>query len=268
MKSLRRLLVLLVAFFALSPSLFPVATVRALGGPGLSVLEQSPFIIVDCEPSYSPNTKQGDVVGLDNQGHPIIAAKPGCGIVSFLNLIRRITKWGIFLTIPLATIFIVYAGFVILFSYGSVEKVKSAQKSIRIALTGVIIALLSWLIINGIYIALTGSPVAVQFVPVAFAQGCGGGGPASPYALTNPLGTTCVTTLLKRIANYGFVISIPVTVLMIVIGAFQLLFSAGNAEKVKAAGRTITYSLVAFVVIMLSVSLVNLLWYIINTAAH
>ncbi len=92
--------------------------------------------------------------------------------------------------------------------------------------------------------------------------GTGGGGSQSGGGTTvtvaDPLGcsanptTPAIVCVLERIINAIYVISIPIVTLMVLIGAFQILTAAGNAEKVTKGRNTIMYAAIGFVVILFS----------------
>ncbi len=68
----------------------------------------------------------------------------------FLALVTKITNWAFSSLLVLAVLFIVYAGYMFLFSQGDVEKAEKAKKQLLYAIIAVAIAILA----NGI-IALT-----------------------------------------------------------------------------------------------------------------
>jgi hypothetical protein len=76
--------------------------------------------------------------------------KGACGLPAFVDFIRNIISQVFVIIIPLAVIFIIWGGFVIMTAGGSPERVKKGKEIILIALTGLIIALGSWLILTTI----------------------------------------------------------------------------------------------------------------------
>ena len=74
------------------------------------------------------------------------------------------------------------------------------------------------------------------------------GGPG--IELPNPLGTESIAELLNRIAGWLFTLSIPLSAIMIIIGAFQIMFAGGNEEKIKTGKHTIVYTVVGFAIIL------------------
>jgi hypothetical protein len=75
----------------------------------------------------------------------------GCGVDDFILLIKRIITWLSFLIIPLAAVFIGWGAFGIMTAAGSSEKVNAGRKKIIIAITGIVILLVSYLVVQGIF---------------------------------------------------------------------------------------------------------------------
>ena len=88
-------------------------------------------------------------------------AKPpeagGCGLDDFIVLIEGIIK---FLTtvvvIPVATLMVIWAAYVIITAGGSTEKVEKGKKIITVAVIGVAIGLLAGALVGIIYEIFTG----------------------------------------------------------------------------------------------------------------
>ncbi|MEK7629941.1 MAG: pilin [Patescibacteria group bacterium] len=84
--------------------------------------------------------------------------------------------------------------------------------------------------------------------PMALAQyeqDCGGG-------LCNPLGdTNDISDLIHKIVNWLVTLSAPIAVGMIVWGAFQMIFAAGDPEKFKTGKKTILYTLIGYAIILI-----------------
>lgn len=95
-----------------------------------------------------------------------------------------------------------------------------------------------------------GSWLAVFLVTaeVAFAQNA-----SNPVKLCDPLGTNCQTgnetfiSIANNIAGFLFTdIAIPLAVIMVLVGAFQMMTSAGEPEKISQAKKTMTYAAIGF----------------------
>ena len=68
--------------------------------------------------------------------------------------------------------------------------------------------------------------------------------------LKNPLGTgTTLEGLLERIVRFLRDISVPIEAGMVIFGAYQILFAAGDPEKIKVGRRTILYAVIGYVII-------------------
>lgn len=74
-----------------------------------------------------------------------------------------------------------------------------------------------------------------------------------------------VTDLIKQIINILSVIIGAIAVVMIIIGGFRYVTSAGNAEGTKAARNTILYAIVGLVVVALAQIIVH---FVLNTVAN
>lgn len=99
-----------------------------------------------------------------------------------------------------------------------------------------------------------------------FAQtGCAPGSlgcntPTTVVTLPNPLGTTStVMDLLKKIVDFLLVIASPIAAIMIIWGAFQILFAAGDTEKFATGKRTILYTVIGLAVILVGWGFVSII---------
>ncbi len=87
---------------------------------------------------------------------------PPCGLNDFVQLIQNAIAWLMIIAFPIAALMIGWGGAQIMISAGSPEKIKAGKEKIRIAIIGIIILLLSWLIVRAIFLALG---VTSQFTP-------------------------------------------------------------------------------------------------------
>jgi hypothetical protein len=83
----------------------------------------------------------------------------GCGVDDFEDLLRTIVYYLAIIVVTISAGVILYAGIVIMIAGGSEEKIRHAKTMIITALWGIGIALGAWLIINAIFLALTGHGV-------------------------------------------------------------------------------------------------------------
>jgi ABC-type microcin C transport system permease subunit YejB len=85
---------------------------------------------------------------------------------------------------------------------------------------------------------------------------------AQTVRLDNPLaggGVNNIWDLLSRVIDFIWQIAIPLAALLIVIGGYFFLASAGDPEKVRKAKHLIIYTLVGLLVIFLSKAIINML---------
>jgi hypothetical protein len=74
----------------------------------------------------------------------------------------------------------------------------------------------------------------------------------------NPLQDSDFMAFLSRLGNWVYTFALVGTPIMILIGAFILVTSAGNPEKVKSGRQIIMWSLIGFAIIMLSKGIIVL----------
>ena len=80
---------------------------------------------------------------------------------------------------------------------------------------------------------------------MAFAQGDGTQG----TGLSNPLAADTIPELLENIVRFLRNIAAPIVAIMIIVGAFQILFAAGDPEKFKKGKDTILYTVIGYAII-------------------
>lgn len=88
------------------------------------------------------------------------------------------------------------------------------------------------------------------FAATAFAQTTGGNIPT----ITDPLGPNdsfpnIMNNLIVFIRND---IAIPLTTIMVLVGAFQMITSSGNPEKISQGRKTLIYAAIGFGVVILA----------------
>lgn len=102
------------------------------------------------------------------------------------------------------------------------------------------------------------------FVKIAFAQSIGGSG-NNGTDLPNPLGTTSAAAVLQKIITYLITISIPIVTIMVLIGAFQILFAGGDTEKFTTGRRTIIYAAVGFAIVLAGTGIIAIIKQLLST---
>ena len=82
--------------------------------------------------------------------------------------------------------------------------------------------------------------------------------PAGTVCLPNPLGSGAsdVLSLLYRVINYLVLIAAPIVSILIIYGAYQILFAAGDTEKFATGRKTILYAVIGYAIILIGFSLV------------
>ncbi|MBI3046276.1 MAG: hypothetical protein HYY86_01890 [Candidatus Harrisonbacteria bacterium] len=79
-----------------------------------------------------------------------------------------------------------------------------------------------------------------------------GGSGIQPIRLPNPLQANTFQELIGRVVNFLLAIGAPILVLMIIIGAFQIMTGAGNPENITKGRQTITYAIIGYALLLLS----------------
>jgi len=86
------------------------------------------------------------------------------------------------------------------------------------------------------------SLLLVSVIPVFADTNTGGG-------LPNPLAADTIPELLNKIVEFLRDIAAPIVAIMIIVGAFQILFAGGDPEKFKKGKNTILYTVIAYAII-------------------
>lgn len=108
-------------------------------------------------------------------------------------------------------------------------------------------------------LALTG------FISLVFAQGPtppAPGGPTPPESssitvnLPNPLSCNDIPCVGEAIIGGILKLITPIVIIMVLVGAFQILTAGGNPEKVTKGRKTILYAVVGYAIVLLAQGLV------------
>jgi len=86
----------------------------------------------------------------------------------------------------------------------------------------------------------------------------------TPGEFPNPLNTNDLTGLFVSIANWVAGIAATLAVLLIIIAGLQYIFSGGDVDKIEKANRTIKWSLIGLIVIIMSWSLLKTILELLN----
>lgn len=97
----------------------------------------------------------------------------------------------------------------------------------------------------------------------AFAQPVSG-----PITLTDPLGgNESFASVAAAVINFLLVdIAIPLTAIMVLVGAFEMITSAGDPEKTSKGRKTLLWAAVGLVVALVATSVVTLIKGIFNVS--
>lgn len=77
--------------------------------------------------------------------------------------------------------------------------------------------------------------------------------------LDNPLGQNAtIQSVLKRVFNQLAWLLTFVIPIIIIIGAFQMMFAAGNPEKFATGQKTITYAIIGYVIVLMANGLISI----------
>ena len=85
-----------------------------------------------------------------------------------------------------------------------------------------------------------------------------GGSGNQSIDLVNQLSFGSIEEFLDRVADILFTYSIPLVVIMIIIGAFYLVTAGGNPGKIDTGKKIITWAIIGFVVILIAGSIASL----------
>jgi len=90
--------------------------------------------------------------------------------------------------------------------------------------------------------------------PYVFAQGSPGmgGSPDGGIKLDNPLGVSNFTELLNKIIDFLIEIGAVLLVIIVLIGAYQILFATGDPTKFATGKKTIIYAAIGYAIILLA----------------
>jgi hypothetical protein len=107
---------------------------------------------------------------------------------------------------------------------------------------------------KGMTKVLTAVVLILGAAPLAFAV-------LNPITLTNPLGDSCkdLSCPVTSVTNFLFTIAIPLCGILILVGGFQMMTAAGDPEKFSKGKKTLLYTVIGFVVVLLAGSVAALI---------
>jgi len=78
--------------------------------------------------------------------------------------------------------------------------------------------------------------------------------------LHNPAGSnTTIADLIHNITSGLVTIATPIVAIMVLIGAFQILFAAGDPEKFKRGKKTILYTIIGYAIILVASGITSII---------
>lgn len=111
-------------------------------------------------------------------------------------------------------------------------------------------SLLSLALVLGVGVVFAPQPVAAINL---FQKGCEG----QTSEVCKSTGTDNATDMVKDIINVLLYIIGILAVIMIIVGAFRYVVSAGNSASITAAKNTIMYAVIGLIVAILAFAIVN-----------
>jgi hypothetical protein len=115
-----------------------------------------------------------------------------------------------------------------------------------------------------IAVALGSGMTSLFLWTTVFAQNTNGGG--ATVTLCDPLGSNCAqgtetfTSVANNVANFLLVdIAIPLSVIMVLVGAFQIMTAAGDTEKFATGRKTVTYAAIGLALAIIAGGVTSLL---------
>jgi hypothetical protein len=86
------------------------------------------------------------------------SGEPDCNWCFLMQMVKNVIDFLVYIAIPLAVLMIIVGGIMIMTAAGSTSRVAKGREILTAAIVGLIIALLSWLIIDTILKMLVGAP--------------------------------------------------------------------------------------------------------------
>jgi len=84
----------------------------------------------------------------------------------------------------------------------------------------------------------------------------GGGGGGGTISLPNPLSCENLGCIIEKIISELQKLAIPIVIIMVLIGGFQIMTARGDEEKIKQGKSTIWWAVIGYIVILLANGLV------------
>lgn len=75
---------------------------------------------------------------------------------------------------------------------------------------------------------------------------------AQEIKLDNPLPSSDLVTILNNAFTQGLKFLAPIVAIIIIVGAFQMIFAQGEPEKFAKGQKTIVYSVIGFAIVLMA----------------
>lgn len=86
--------------------------------------------------------------------------------------------------------------------------------------------------------------------------------------LENPIESTTICQLLQKISGGAIAIGGSLSAVLVLIGAFQFLFSAGDPKRVELGKKTILYTVIGYVILLSSSAITYLVADLLGGGTH
>ena len=81
-------------------------------------------------------------------------------------------------------------------------------------------------------------------------------------SFTNPLVSSSFKDLVNGLLNMIFTVSLPLTILLLITGAILIATSGGDEKRIEMGKKCIIYTLIGFILILISKGILGLLTYL------
>lgn len=182
-------------------------------------------------PSWDCNVQEINNESTLKEAFPVIAT-------NILNIITVIASY-------LVIGYIIYGGYLYMFSNGDTGKVATGKKALNQAFIGLAITLSATVILSSIRIALVGDV------------------PLDPL---KPENGTIAANLVKNLIDWVIGVAGAISLIFIVGGGILYVTSSGDSSQLQKAKNTIKYALIGLVIVALSLVISNFMATTINNA--
>ncbi len=87
---------------------------------------------------------------------------------------------------------------------------------------------------------------------------------AQTITFTNPLRSASFQRLVENTINVIFTLSLPLTVVMIVVGGIIMVTAGGSEAQIESGKKIITYTLIGFLIVLMSKGIMALIEYLVK----